>query len=32
MYHLATVHSVTDGRMDSNIMPIANHTACDMIV
>jgi len=29
MYHLTTMHSVTDGWTD--IMPIADHTVCSII-
>jgi len=35
MYHLATIHSVTDKQMDrqtdDSVMATANHTACSTI-
>jgi len=32
MYHLATVHFVTDRWTDNSIMPIADHTVCSSTI
>jgi len=31
MYHLVTMHSITDRQTDDIMMPIASHIACSMI-